>query len=65
MNIIMNVFLRFVDGCNKQNNWIIDKAEYNYAKENPFPLSHSENIKSNTLLLNETEKAFAFLGFCK
>ena len=39
--------------CNKQSNWITDRAEYKYARENPLSLS----IDSNTLLVNETTNA--------
>lgn len=56
---VISLFL-LVDCCNKQNKWIIAKAEYRYAREDPFSLS----FESNSLLLNET-RSFVFLGFYK
>lgn len=44
------------DCCHEQNNWIIDKADFKYVRENPFSLS----IESNILLVNETKKSLSF-----
>lgn len=39
--------------CNKQNNWIIDKAEYQYVRKKK---SFSLSIESDTFLVKETKK---------
>lgn len=65
MLLVTNVICSsLVDGCNKQNSWGIDKAEYKYARKNAFSLS----IEPNTLLVNGGGGGWweaVFLGFYK